>query len=92
MAPPVSDVDLLGVARRVAGEARPGEQIEAYAMRTSETDIEVFRGEVESLAVAGVSGDAARRGRSSGAAEMGVSAISATPLPLSFFRRSVVLR
>lgn len=49
-------VDLLELARGVAGSARPGEQIEAYAMRTRETDIEVFRGEVDSLSVAGVSG------------------------------------
>ncbi|HEX4493182.1 MAG TPA: TldD/PmbA family protein [Acidimicrobiia bacterium] len=49
-------VDLLELARSVAGSAQPGEQIEAYAARTRETDIEVFRGEVESLSVAGVSG------------------------------------
>jgi PmbA protein len=48
--------DLLELARGVAGAARAGEQIEAYAVRTRETDIEVFRGDVESLSVAGVSG------------------------------------
>jgi PmbA protein len=52
----VTDVDLLDLARGVAGAARPGEQVEAYVMRTRETDIEVFRGEIESLAVAGVQG------------------------------------
>jgi PmbA protein len=52
----VSAVDLLELARGVAGAAAPGEQVEAYVMRTRETDIEVFRGEIESLAVAGVQG------------------------------------
>jgi PmbA protein len=52
----VSDVDLLGVARRVAGDARPGEQIEAYALRSRDVDVKVFGGEVESLAVAEVEG------------------------------------
>ena len=49
-------VDLLELARSVAGSARNGEQIEAYAVRTRETDVEVFNGEIESLAVAGVQG------------------------------------
>jgi PmbA protein len=49
-------VDLLALARGVASSARPGEQVEAYAMRTRETDIEVFRGDIESLSVAGVQG------------------------------------
>ena len=49
-------VDVLELARGIAGSARSGEQVEAYAVRTRETDIEVFRGEVESLSVAGVSG------------------------------------
>jgi PmbA protein len=52
----VSDVDLLGVARRVAGDARPGEQVEAYALRSRDVDVKVFDGEVESLAVAEVEG------------------------------------
>jgi PmbA protein len=56
VAPPVTDVDLLGVARRVAGDARPGEQIEAYVLRSRDVDVEVFGGEVESLAVAEVEG------------------------------------
>ena len=56
MAPPVTDVDLLGVARRVAGDARPGEQIEAYVLRSRDVDVKVFGGEVESLAVAEVEG------------------------------------
>ena len=52
--------DLLGLARRVAGSARPGEQIEAYAVRSRETDVQVFGGEVESLSVAGIEGLAVR--------------------------------
>ena len=52
----MTDVDLLGVARRVAGEARPGEQIEAYVLRSRDVDVKVFGGEVESLAVAEIEG------------------------------------
>jgi PmbA protein len=48
--------DLLDVARKVAGAAKPGEQVEAYVMRAQETDVEVFGGEVESLTTAGVEG------------------------------------
>src|SRR5690349_3591965 len=36
--------------------ARGDEQIEAYVVRTRETDVEVFGGDVESLSVAGVEG------------------------------------
>lgn len=36
--------------------ARPGEQVEAYVLRTRDTDVKVFDGEVESLAVAEVDG------------------------------------
>jgi PmbA protein len=52
----VSDVDLLGLARRVAGDAGPGEQVEAYVLRTRDVDVKVFGGEVESLSVAEVEG------------------------------------
>jgi PmbA protein len=52
----VTDVDLLGVARRVAGDARPGEQVEAYVLRSRDVDVKVFGGEVESLAVAEIEG------------------------------------
>ncbi len=52
----MTDVDLLGVARRVAGDARPGEQIEAYALRSRDVDVKVFGGEVESLSVAEIEG------------------------------------
>jgi PmbA protein len=52
----VTDVDLLAVARRVAGAARPGEQLEAYALRSRDVDVKVFGGDVESLTVAEVEG------------------------------------
>jgi PmbA protein len=48
--------DLLAIAARAAGSARDGEQVEAYVVRTRETDVAVFGGEVESLSVAGVEG------------------------------------
>jgi PmbA protein len=48
--------ELLDVARRVASSARAGEQVEAYVLRTQETDVEVFGGEVESLTTAGIQG------------------------------------
>jgi PmbA protein len=52
----VTDVDLLGAARQVAGDARPGEQVEAYALRSRDVDVKVFGGEVESLSVAEIEG------------------------------------
>ncbi len=48
--------DLLEIARGVAAMAGPGEQVEAYVLRSSETDVKVFDGAVESLAVAEVDG------------------------------------
>jgi len=48
--------DLLEVARRVASDARNGEQVEAYVVRSRETEVEVFGGEVESLTTAVVEG------------------------------------
>ncbi len=48
--------ELLEICRSVAASAQVGEQIEAYAVRTRETDIEVFDGHVESLSVAGIDG------------------------------------
>src|SRR5204863_61155 len=48
--------DLLEIARRVAGAARPDEQVEAYVVRSRDTDVEVFGGEVESLTTAVVEG------------------------------------
>jgi PmbA protein len=53
---PVTDVDLLGIARSVAGSALAGEQLEAYVVRSRDVDVKVFGGEVESLSVAQVEG------------------------------------
>jgi PmbA protein len=47
---------LLALVRKVAGEAGPGEQVEAYAARSQGTEIKVFGGEVESLAAENVEG------------------------------------
>jgi PmbA protein len=55
-----TDGDLLALARRVAGTARAGEEIEAYAIRSRETDVQVFGGDVESLSVAAIEGLAVR--------------------------------
>jgi PmbA protein len=41
---------LLALVRKIAGEANPGEQVEAYAARSKGTEVKVFGGEVESLA------------------------------------------
>jgi PmbA protein len=49
-------VDLERVARAAAGAAGAGEQVEAYVVRSHETEIKVFGGSVESLAVAAVEG------------------------------------
>jgi PmbA protein len=49
-------VDLAAVAARVAGSAQRGEQIEAYVVRSRDTEIKVFGGEVESVSVAGIEG------------------------------------
>jgi PmbA protein len=47
---------LLALVRKIAGEARPGEQVEAYAARSQGTEVKVFGGEVESLAAENVEG------------------------------------
>jgi PmbA protein len=52
----MSAPELLDVAARVADAAAPGEQIEAYVLRTHETEVQVFGGEVESLSVAEIEG------------------------------------
>ncbi len=49
-------VDLLDLCERVVASAEQGEHIEAYAVRTRETDIEVFNANVESLSIAGIDG------------------------------------
>jgi len=51
-----SDEALLALVRKIAGEAKPGEQVEAYAARSQGTDIKVFGGEVESLAAENTEG------------------------------------
>src|SRR5215212_1642635 len=48
--------ELRDVARRVAAMAQAGEQVEAYVVRTHDTEVKVFGGEVESLSVAEVEG------------------------------------
>jgi PmbA protein len=48
--------DLLALARRVAEQAGPDEQVEAYVARARDTEIKVFDGDVESLSVAEVDG------------------------------------
>jgi len=50
------DEALLSLVRKIAGEARPGEQVEAYAARSKGTEIKIFGGEVESLAAENVEG------------------------------------
>ena len=52
----MSGADLQSIARDVAAMARPGEQLEAYVIRSRDTEVKVFDGEVESLAVAEVDG------------------------------------
>ncbi len=49
-------VSLPALARQVADGARGGEQVEAYAARSRQTEVKVFGGEVESISVAEVDG------------------------------------
>ena len=44
--------DLLDVAERIVGLAEGDEQVEAYVGRSSDTNVRVYGGEVEQLAVA----------------------------------------
>ncbi len=48
--------ELAALARAVAEAAGAGEQVEAYVVRSRETEIKVFGGDVESLAVAEAAG------------------------------------
>ena len=48
--------ELLDLAERVASTARGGEEVEAYVVRSRETEVRVFDGDVESLSMAGVEG------------------------------------
>lgn len=50
------DEALLALVRKISGEARPGEQVEAYAGRSRGVEVKVFGGEVESLASENVEG------------------------------------
>src|SRR5947207_600214 len=52
----MADDALLALVRKLAGEARPLEQVEAYAARSHQTEVKVFGGEVESLSSADVDG------------------------------------
>ncbi len=52
----MSGTDLASIARDVVAMARAGEQLEAYVVRSRDTEVKVFDGEVESLAVAEVDG------------------------------------
>src|SRR4051812_43116636 len=46
------ETDLQGLAERIAGWARDGEQVEAYVGRSRDTEVRVFEGDVESLSSA----------------------------------------
>ena len=48
--------DLAQLTARVAERARPGEQVEAYASRGSDTEVVVYGGEIESLSSATAEG------------------------------------
>lgn len=48
--------ELLDLATRIAGSARDGEQVEAYAARSHDTTVKAFNGEVESLSSADAEG------------------------------------
>jgi PmbA protein len=48
--------ELLEIAEKVAAQARPGEQVEAYVARARDTDVKVFDGDVESLSSAETEG------------------------------------
>jgi len=50
------DRDLLALAVRVADQARPGEQVEAFVARSTSTTVRAYGGEVESLTQASSSG------------------------------------
>lgn len=48
--------DLLDLATRVADQARPGEQVEAFVARSTSTTVRTYQGEVESLTQAATAG------------------------------------
>ncbi len=47
---------LVDIARRIAESAHNNEQVEAFVSRSTETEVEVFGGEVESLTTASAEG------------------------------------
>ena len=47
---------LVALADRVAAQAQPGEQVEAYVARGTSTSVDAYRGEIESLTQAGTAG------------------------------------
>jgi PmbA protein len=51
-----SSDELLDIAKRLAAEAGPGEQVEAYVAREREASVRVYEGEVEHLTSAQVEG------------------------------------
>lgn len=56
MSDPIGEQDLLVLARALAGSARANEQVEAYAVRSRETEVKAHAGEVESLSQATIAG------------------------------------
>ncbi len=52
----MSTPNLEKIARAIADAARPGEQLEAYVVRSRETEVKVFNGAVDSLSVAEAAG------------------------------------
>jgi len=54
--PATAGEDLLGLVRRIAEQARTGEEIEVYASRGVETDIRAYDGEIEQLSSASSAG------------------------------------
>ena len=52
----MSTQELFEIARTIADGALPGEQLEAYVVRSRETEVKVFNGAVDSLSVAEAAG------------------------------------
>jgi PmbA protein len=52
----MSAQELLAIAQRVAGQAQPDEQVEAFVERERETSVRVYEGEIEHLTSAQVEG------------------------------------
>jgi PmbA protein len=54
--PSADGSDLLAIVDRVVAQARPGEQLEAFVSRGGDTDVRVYRGEVEHFVAAQAEG------------------------------------